>query len=79
MTQNGHDNKQSHNHFDSYALIFIPGTGILEAYSSAATEAQTHNAVGFFLMAWFIFTSVCSQAFPQLFYCDYVSHLIRSA
>jgi len=41
----------------SYALIFIPGTGILDAYSTAATAAQTHNAVGFFLMAWFIFTS----------------------
>lgn len=41
----------------SYALIFIPGTGILDAYSSAATATQTHNAVGFFLLAWFIFTS----------------------
>jgi succinate-acetate transporter protein len=38
----------------SYALIFIPGTGILTAYETVATE--THNAVAFFLLAWFIFT-----------------------
>jgi len=42
---------------NSYALIFVPGTGVLEGYAGAAAS-QTHNAVAFFLMAWFIFTFV---------------------
>jgi len=39
----------------SYALILIPGTGILTGYAEVPNEI--HNALGFFLMAWFIFTT----------------------
>jgi len=39
----------------SFGIIFIPGSGVLEAYSGAAAS-ELHNALAFFLMAWFIFT-----------------------
>jgi len=39
----------------SYGLIFLPGTGILAAYeASPATAAQLHNALGIYLITWFI-------------------------
>lgn len=40
----------------SYALIFIPGTGILAAYEKAPADLE--NAVAFFLTAWFVFTFI---------------------
>jgi len=44
----------------SYGIIFLPGSGILAAYDPTANPAvrpgDAHNAVAFFLMAWFIFT-----------------------
>ncbi|KAF8324285.1 Gpr1 family protein [Cantharellus anzutake] len=40
----------------SYALIFIPGTGILEAYAEPKHAHDLDNAVAFYLTAWFIFT-----------------------
>lgn len=46
--------------FDSYALILIPGTGIISGY--AETPNELHNALGFFLMVWFIFTFVRARA-----------------
>jgi len=42
----------------SYGIIFIPGSGILAAYADPAVAKDLHNALGFFLMAWFILT-VC--------------------
>jgi len=41
----------------SYALIFIPGTGVLDSYTGA-TAPQLGDAVGFFLMVWFIVTFI---------------------
>ncbi|KZT60500.1 hypothetical protein CALCODRAFT_448495 [Calocera cornea HHB12733] len=39
----------------SYGLIFIPGTGILAAYEATPeTAAQLHNAIGIYLITWFI-------------------------
>ncbi|KAJ7595378.1 FUN34 transmembrane protein [Mycena floridula] len=37
----------------SFATIFIPGSGIGTAY---ATEKEFHNALGIYLMSWFIVT-----------------------
>jgi len=42
----------------SYALILIPGTGIIASYSDPATASQLNNALGVFLMVWFIFTFI---------------------
>jgi succinate-acetate transporter protein len=41
----------------SFALIYVPGTGILAAYSGD-NSGQLANAVGFFLASWFIFTFI---------------------
>jgi succinate-acetate transporter protein len=38
----------------SYALILIPGTGILTSYGDNADELA--KAISFFLFSWFIFT-----------------------
>lgn len=44
----------------SFGIIFLPGSGILAAYDPAsnptALPGDQHNAIAFFLMAWFIFT-----------------------
>jgi len=45
----------------SYAFIFFPGSGILEAYTGDTAD-QLGNALGFYLMAWFIFTSIMFMA-----------------
>jgi len=43
----------------SYALIFIPGTGILTDYVGTPETAKfLDDAVGTFLMVWFIFTFI---------------------
>jgi len=39
----------------SYATIFIPGSGIVAAYTD---EAEFGHAVGFYLAVWFIFTFI---------------------
>jgi len=58
----------------AYALIFIPGTGVLDAYAKAPADLE--NAVAFFLTAWFIFTFCMfiaslrtSIALIALFFC----------
>lgn len=38
----------------SYAIILLPGTGVLAAYTEDATEL--HSALGIYLMAWFMVT-----------------------
>ncbi|KZT60501.1 hypothetical protein CALCODRAFT_515299 [Calocera cornea HHB12733] len=39
----------------SFGLIYIPGMGILAAYTdTAADAAQLHNALGIYLTSWFI-------------------------
>ena len=38
----------------SYAVIFIPGTGILAAYGDNKQELS--NALGLYLTVWFMFT-----------------------
>jgi len=39
----------------SFAMIFIPGTGITAAYTSAT---ELNHALGFYLAVWFIFTFI---------------------
>jgi len=39
----------------SYGLIYIPGTGIIDAYTATPeTATQLHNAIGIYLATWFI-------------------------
>ncbi|KAF8306779.1 Gpr1 family protein [Clavulina sp. PMI_390] len=43
----------------SYALILIPGTGVLDAYTGAdAKPGDLDNALAFYLTSWFIFTFI---------------------
>jgi len=41
----------------SFACLFIPGTGIGEAYK-AATPGMEDDAIGIFLMAWMVLTAL---------------------
>jgi succinate-acetate transporter protein len=38
----------------SYATILIPGSGIIDSY--ATTPEELPNALGIYLIAWFMFT-----------------------
>jgi len=61
----------------AFALIFIPGTGVIDAYTApTANPGDLENAVGYFLAAWFIFTFLMflaslrsSFALASLFFC----------
>jgi len=44
----------------SYATILIPSSGIVAAYGSDLTEF--HNALGIYLITWFIFTTLLGLA-----------------
>ena len=49
----------------SYAMIYIPGTGILSAYTDSQTGALSpdfNNALGMFCWAWFILTVIFTFA-----------------
>jgi succinate-acetate transporter protein len=65
----------------SYAMIYLPGTGILAAYIDADTGLPTadfNNALGMFCWAWFILTVIFTVAamrsswalFLTLFFLD---------
>ncbi|KAK4539977.1 hypothetical protein LTR36_009875 [Oleoguttula mirabilis] len=64
----------------SYALIYIPGTGILASYTDAsgALTADFYNALGMYCWAWFILTVIFTVAamrsswvlFLTLFFLD---------
>jgi len=41
----------------SFGAIFVPGSGILDAFTGA-NASQLPNALGIYLMAWFIFTTL---------------------
>jgi len=58
----------------SYALILLPGTGVIAAYGDNVAELE--SALGIYLMAWFIITTLFfigalrkSVAFIALFFC----------
>jgi len=58
----------------SYGIIFIPGSGILDAYTGQ--DAELGNAVAFYLTPWFIFTFIMfiaslrsTFALASLFFC----------
>ncbi|KAI8454844.1 GPR1/FUN34/yaaH family-domain-containing protein [Phakopsora pachyrhizi] len=40
----------------SFGLILLPGSGIVASYGSSSTELD--NALGFYLFAWFVFTTI---------------------
>jgi len=44
----------------SFATLFVPGSGIGDAYKAAATTAPNmeDNAIGIFLMAWMVLTAL---------------------
>ncbi|KAJ5387410.1 hypothetical protein N7509_009951 [Penicillium cosmopolitanum] len=47
----------------AYAMIFLPGTGIIAAYTDPTTgeiSGEFEQAVGVFLLAWFILTVIMS-------------------
>lgn len=47
----------------AYAMIFLPGTGIIAAYTdptTGETSGEFEQAVGVFLLAWFILTVIMS-------------------
>jgi succinate-acetate transporter protein len=49
----------------SYAMIYLPGSGILEAYTDSETGAigsDFNNALGMFCWAWFILTVIFTFA-----------------
>ncbi|KAG4437051.1 hypothetical protein IFR05_007465 [Cadophora sp. M221] len=49
----------------SYAMIYIPGTGILAAYTDPTTgelDSQFPNALAMYLWAWFILTVIFTVA-----------------
>jgi hypothetical protein len=59
----------------SYACILLPGTGIIDAYSTGAAD-ELANALGIYLTAWTIVTGLFlivslrkSVAFIALFFC----------
>ena len=71
----------------SYALIYLPGSGILEAYTDPSTgqlNSQFPNAVAMYLWAWFILTVIYTIAamrsswvlFLDLFVLDIVLLLL---
>ncbi|KAE9371898.1 hypothetical protein N431DRAFT_377975 [Stipitochalara longipes BDJ] len=71
----------------SYALIYLPGSGILAAYTDASTgelNAQFPNALAMYLWAWFILTVIFTVAamrsswvlFLDLFFLDIVLLLL---
>lgn len=62
-------------------MIYLPGSGILEAYTDKTTgqlNSQFHNALGIWLWAWFILTVIFTVAamrsswilFLDLFFLD---------
>jgi len=71
----------------SYALIYLPGSGILAAYTDKTTgelNAQFPNALAMYLWAWFILTVIFTVAamrsswvlFLDLFFLDIVLMLL---
>jgi len=65
----------------AYAMIYLPGSGILEAYTDPTTgqlNSQFNNALGIWIWAWFILTVIFTVAamrsswilFLDLFFLD---------
>lgn len=52
----------------SYAVILIPGSGIIQAYE---TQAEFHNAVGMYLMVWFMVTVMFMYALVRTCVWEY--------
>ena len=48
----------------SYATIFIPGSGIIAAYGNDTQELS--NAVGLYLVVWFMFTVMLMYVYVLL-------------
>ena len=47
-------------HFLSYGALYIPSFGIMKAYATVdPTLKELQNAIGFFLIAWAIFSFSC--------------------
>ncbi|KAI8576076.1 hypothetical protein K450DRAFT_258796 [Umbelopsis ramanniana AG] len=42
----------------SFGLIFVPGAGILDAYTAKSTVQNLENSLGIYLLGWTIFTGI---------------------
>lgn len=42
----------------SFGLIFVPGAGILDAYTTKSTVQNLENSLGIYLLGWTIFTGI---------------------
>jgi succinate-acetate transporter protein len=67
----------------SFGAIYLPGSGILDAYSKAPASEEIGNAIGFYLMAWFIFTFImflgtfrASVSLCALFFCLTITFML---
>ena len=71
----------------SFGAIFIDSFGIVAAYEkSEETVPQLKNALGFYLLAWAIFTFILwlntlksTVAFCALFFCLFVTFILLAA
>jgi len=68
----------------SFALIFIPGTGILDAYAGKGTELD--SALGIYLITWFVFTFIMfiathksSVALSSVFFFLFITFALLAA
>ncbi|KAG8908956.1 PAB-dependent poly(A)-specific ribonuclease subunit 3 [Tulasnella sp. 403] len=68
----------------SFALIFIPDSGIQEAY--AGKEDQFHSALGIYLITWFVFTFImflathkASVALASVFFFLFITFILLAA
>jgi len=68
----------------SYACILIPGTGIIDAYAADASELP--NALGIYLITWFVFTFImflathkASVALSSVFFFLFITFILLAA
>jgi len=68
----------------SFALIFIPGSGILDAYTGKGTEID--SAIGIYLITWFMFTFIMfiathksSVALSSVFFFLFITFALLAA
>jgi succinate-acetate transporter protein len=68
----------------SFALIFIPGSGILDAY--AANPDEFNSALGIYLITWFVFTFImwiathkASLALSSVFFFLWITFALLAA
>lgn len=59
----------------SYATILIPGSGVVAAYGTDTQEFA--NALGLYLITWFIFTTILMYVYPGPFFLRRALRFLR--